>query len=98
MTKVLVSHGYGAGWSTWSNNNKAVAEYAPIIEFLENGGDRNALSAKDHPLIKQMKIDIDDEYFHTGGAEGLVVEEVDGPYRIDEYDGMETLITAADFW
>ena len=37
--KVLVSPGFGAGWSSWSYGSKEgaqfLAEYQPIIEFLE---------------------------------------------------------------
>lgn len=37
--KILVSHGYGAGWSSWhGSSTKFVCEYQPIIEYLESGG------------------------------------------------------------
>ena len=107
MTKILVSYGWGAGWSTWADKSKEVAEYLPIIEFLESGGDRMELATRDsgcepevyHPLVKQMISDLDlGDYFYTGGADGLTVETVDGAYRIDEYDGNESVTTAANFW
>lgn len=111
MTKVLVSPGFGAGWSTWaSKKKKEIAEYQPIIEFIENGGDVSELEntmarsfkldevSLDHPLVTQMKEDLGLDYFYTGGAADLEIQEVDGPYRIDEYDGYESVTTTASFW
>jgi hypothetical protein len=37
-------------------------------------------------------------HFNRGGAEGLRVQEVSGPYFIEEYDGSETIRISADFW
>ena len=106
MKKVLVSHGYGAGWATWhyGGDQKDVAEYLPIIEFIENGGNPadldRGLSPEEgeHPLVAQMMEDLGLEDFYTGGAGGLCVCRVDGPYRIDEYDGAESITTPEDFW
>lgn len=97
MTKILVSGGFGAGWSTWSSSPKEVAEYLPIIEFLEAGGEPSDLN-DDHILVKRMIEDLDLNHFYTGGAEGLYVDEVRYAYRIEEYDGSESVTTAADFW
>ena len=97
MKKVLVSYGFGAGWATWSDKPQKVAEYGPIIKFLERGGNPNALD-DEHPLVKQMMEDLGLDSFYTGGAEGLEIETVDGPYRIDEYDGAERLTTVEDLW
>lgn len=69
MKKVLVSHGFGAGWSSWSPEYaKFLAEYRPIIEFIEGGGDphdletpwamRRASLEEKHPLIQQLHRDI----------------------------------------
>ena len=108
MTKILVSYGFGAGWATWAygDDQKAIAEYKPIIDFLEAGGDRNDLNVETdydepsqyHPLVAQMMKDLDIDHFYTGGAEGLTVETVDGAYRINEYDGSESVFTTADMW
>lgn len=98
MKKILVSPGYGAGWSTWNDKFKEVAEYEPIIKFLEDGGDRNDLLDAEHPLIQQMIKDLDLSGFCTAGADQLQVESVDGPYRIDVYDGYEMVQTSIDFW
>ncbi len=103
MTKILVSTGYGAGWSTWGpdDKRKEIAEYRPIIGFIEAGGNPEDLdqgSSPNHDLIIQMMVDLGLKHFHTGGADGLEVVEVDGPYLISEYDGWESVITARDFW
>lgn len=95
--RVLVSSGYGAGWSTWAHElTQAVAEYEPIIEFIEGGGD--VFSPEMDALIEQMKEELGLEYFYDGGRDGLRVRYVDGPYIIQEYDGFETLLTADDLW
>lgn len=97
--KVLISEGFGAGWATWNDKSKQVAEYAPIIEYLENGGDRNLLD-DDHPLILQMieELELSPNSFYTGGRDGLVVVETGDQYAINEYDGYESLITPGSFW
>lgn len=99
MTEILVSGGWGAGWSTWGDDDKAkqIAEYRPIIDFIKQGGDPLDLG-DDHPLVKQMKEELGVSYFYTGGRDGLRVDTVDGPYMIDENDGFETVLTAEDFW
>jgi hypothetical protein len=96
-TKVLVSPGYGAGWATWNLKPKEVAEYAPIIEYIENGGDPSKLNVK-HELVKKMILELELPSFYCGGAGDLCVEVVDGPYRINEHDGNECIQTSADFW
>lgn len=106
MAKVLISTGFGAGWSTWNDKPKEVAEYLPIIEFLEAGGNPADLSDQvtdgvrtKHPLVLRMMDELGLSDFYTGGAnDGLIVVEVDGPYLINEYDGSETLMTPVDFW
>ena len=100
MTKILVSKGWGAGWSTWndSDKRKEMAEYQPIIDFIEAGNDP-ALLKEDHPLVQQMITDLDIKGgIYDGGASNLCVEEVSGPYRIDEYDGNEYVTTYNDLW
>jgi len=51
--KILVSRGFGVGWSTWSSKPQEVAEYYPIIRFLLDGVDRLELT-EDHELVQQM--------------------------------------------
>ena len=112
--RILVSSGFGAGWSTWADQDKskAVAEYGPIIDYLDAGGPITSGSSKWaattgaeswlHPdflvLVEQMKADLNMGYFYTGGADGLTVETVEGLYMIEEYDGSESVRTSVDFW
>ena len=92
---VLVSPGYGAGWSTW--NNPAVAYDKRVIEFwLAHKDDEDYLRAldvgKDEDASKYFRdLGYRDVYF--GGFEELELEFVSpGEYwRITEYDGSERL-------
>ena len=120
--KVLISQGYGAGWSSWcSEKPREVAEYQPIIDYVESGApllsgaprpfiatedwDTTSYDEKEawlHPdfraLVKQMMEDLNLDYFFTGGADGLAVVVVEGSYRIDDYDGSESVTAADDLW
>ena len=91
MKEILVSRGFGAGWSTWAfEKEKEIAEYRPIIDFLESGG--KVTDEKFVDLVAQMKTDLDLNYFYTGGADGLYVATVDDEYAIEEYHGSESII------
>jgi hypothetical protein len=112
--KILVSPGYGAGWSSWCNHGaqtgdcndyreaaQFVAEYEPIIEFLDNGGDKKSKEfgklVEDLQDILNKKYDVE---FYAGGVDGLEVRVVNGPYKITEYDGYETVVEQNDseYW
>jgi hypothetical protein len=98
MKKVLVSPGYGAGWSSWNSGKvaKFMAEYEPIIEAIENGVDLD----KDHELVTKMVEEINEQfgedYVCVLGASQLVVRTVAGPYRITDYDGFESVDEPSD--
>lgn len=104
--KVLVSPGYGAGWVSWADGSiefkRWLLTYQPIIDFLEAGGQfTNAdcesypSDKKMHPLLEQLKKEaeekFDKSYIYLGGANDLVVKEVVGPIKIEEYDGYESI-------
>ena len=86
---IIISKGYGSGFSTWQSINdiekeKSLAE--PVAfncpnAFFENLSDINKQSLEDNKSI----IDFED----------LEVQWIpeDSAYRIDEYDGSETLVT-----
>lgn len=80
---VLVSHGYGAGWSTWSQDETRV--FNPRIA---------AAVIDEVPLPELLQI-AKEEYPHDylGGVDGLVVHWVPQgtAFRIHEYDGSESL-------
>jgi hypothetical protein len=94
MRKILISRGYGAGWSTWNSGEvaKYMLTYQPIINFLESGGkfkDDN----RDHPLLVQLKEEclekFGEDYVCVLGADDLDVETVSGRVKVSEYDGSE---------
>lgn len=120
MNKILISPGYGAGWSTWNSNpnpevRKFILTYPPLIEYVEQGGtfseaetrikyepdnETRILTAL-HPVLRQFLEDLQEkfpeaDYFYLGGARDLEVFEVDGPFRIEEYDGFESVTVASD--
>ena len=93
--KILVSYGYGTGWGY---NDQRIAEYQPIIDYIENGRDRDYALTDNHPLIRQMVSDLNLEYFYTGGRKGLEVRETTPPYYLNEYDGAEMPVEFSDLW
>lgn len=101
--KVLYSPGFGAGWTTWNDDNLAdfMATYQPIIEFIEGGGKFGR--DEDHALLRQMRSDAEqggliekDGHICVLGAQDLRVAEVSGRYRISEYDGSESIREESD--
>jgi hypothetical protein len=78
---VLVSRGYGAGWSTWGS----VSVFEPeLVEAVERG-------EKPEVLLEIADRLYPDEY--NGGAEDLTVVWLPQgtAFRINEYDGAESL-------
>lgn len=100
---VLVSPGYGAGWSTWNQEelayDKRVVEYwlshkddqkwmGEIASYEKN---QTQIDAKEH----FKSLGYDGVYF--GGFKQIRLEFVPSgvPFRIDEYDGWENLHVAS---
>lgn len=84
--KVLISPGFGAGWSTW--NDPRMAFDKVLIEAVERG-----ISARDMELLC-VKRGYTDEFGNApymSGFETLVVKEVPSGsiFQIKEYDGNE---------
>lgn len=109
--KVLVSYGFGAGWSTWESGDLSrwMLTYQPFIEHLEAGG-----RLKEPPRLRDFNEELGTFYDlanaepivaefaeqahslfgeipYMGGIDDLFVEEVNGPFRIVEYDGRESV-------
>lgn len=80
---VLVSPGFGAGWSTWADHGEAALFAPDVVAWVEAGKppdqDVEQLFAK---------------YGYLGGLRDVEIEWVPkgSRFRIDEYDGSETLI------
>lgn len=81
---VIVSPGYGAGWSTWNGDYPGIDTNAELAQCILEGGDRHAVAGRLFP----------DAY--RGGLDKAVVEWLpEGTqYIIDEYDGSESIQTA----
>lgn len=91
MVGVLVSRGFGAGWSTWNREVPELLFDSYIVTVLADAGneptDQQMDSIKAYCAIKYPDI-------YAGGLEGLSVEWVPegARFRIDEYDGSESLV------
>jgi hypothetical protein len=91
--KVLISTGFGAGWSTWNDREvaKYMRTYKPIIEAIEMGN----RMYEEHPLVLQLQKECKEkfgkDYVCVLGAEDLIVVEVTPPFKIHEYDGKESI-------
>ena len=84
---VLVSPGYGAGWSTWNDGDN----------ILFDPGLVNLVLAEDYEAAKKYA-EKRWPRAYLGGLEDLVVEWVDegAQFRINEYDGYESLVSFAE--
>lgn len=99
--KILLSPGFGAGWSSWNSGETAkyMLTYQPIIDFLEHGG--KFPSTEGDKLLTQLeqecKEKFDEDYVCVLGADDLTVITVDGLVRIHEYDGSESFETKGSY-
>lgn len=104
--KILYSPGFGAGWSSWNSGQAAriMLTYQPIIDFIEKGGEftrkdcgnLNGDESTMHPLLAELNKYVrgkhpEESYVCILGAPDLEVEDVNAPFRIDEYDGSESV-------
>lgn len=86
---VLVSDGFGAGWSTWnSEHRETLCMDAEIVQAILDGAKMKAVE-----IAKQKCGD-----FYEGGIDGLHVEWVPKgcSFEIEEYDGVESLHVIGD--
>lgn len=85
---VLVSPGFGAGWSTWADGSEAALYDPAVVAWIEAG---------------KPDIDIEAAFGHhgyLGGLRDVVIEwvPIGTRFMIDEYDGAESLtILSPDF-
>lgn len=86
---VLVSSGFGAGWSTWNYDYPQMLFDPTIAEMLE-GDETN-----EEELFKKIEAYCSEKYpdAYLGGLDGLYVEwlPVGTAFRIHEYDGAESI-------
>lgn len=84
---VLVSPGYGAGWSTW-NTDTPECLYDPIVvAWVEEGKPGPA------PLDQY-----NNKYFYAGGVTDLIIYwlPLGTQFRVSEYDGSEHIVLASE--
>ena len=84
---VLVSPGFGAGWYTWNTDCPECMFDPDVVAWVEGGK---------QGFVPNMQAKYGWEYFYDGGAEDLIVRwlPVGTQFRIDEYDGSESLVLA----
>lgn len=89
---VLISRGFGAGWSTWNGDKKELLFDPEIVSLVEQR--RNSEITED--LVK--KILKTDDHVCVLGAKSLSVEwiPVGTSFYINEYDGSESIVTNRD--
>ncbi len=95
--KILYSPGYGAGWSSWASGElaKYMVTHAGIIEAVEALGPHDHLTSS-HPAVVKFMDECTEcfgEVPYLGGMSYLKVMEVEGRFRITEYDGWESVET-----
>jgi len=95
---VAVSLGYGAGWSTWDDVKASDARFIVLIlnamwckEYCEGGKDAKGYTEEDYwnaaeRLAEKLG-------YYAGGLRDCVIKwvPVGTLYRVDEYDGAESL-------
>jgi len=89
---VLISPGFGAGWSTWNRGHNDILLFHPkLVEMVEQGkqGQINDEWMKEN-------FNLDDVY--CGGAEDLEIVWLDegSAFTVEEYDGSESIRTCTD--
>jgi hypothetical protein len=99
---VLISGGFGAGWSTWSPEYSSVLLFhKDIVKFILENPAETCVDAEvwDHELSILVEHLVDDDSVYMGGAEQLeVVWLPEGtPFIVTEYDGAEGLRTLANY-
>ncbi len=98
-TTVLYSPGFGAGWSTWNRDRapeqiQFMLTHAPTIDALYAGerlGDEHAERFLGDWAAAFPGVDPP----YMGGFCDLALEYVEGAFRVEEYDGSESVVQAS---
>jgi hypothetical protein len=91
----IVSPGFGAGWSTWCDS-----EYATFLlhdkKLVEMCLKKSSVEEVDKYISDKFG---EDAYIYTGGWRDCSVEFLNEgqSFRIDEYDGSESLVIDNDW-
>jgi len=86
---VLVSPGFGAGWSTWADASEAALFAPDVVEWVEAGRPEST-----------DPVEAFGKYGYLGGLKDVVIEWVPVGTRfvIREYDGSESLEILGPDW
>ena len=89
---VLVSRGYGAGWSTWTDEIETYLFHPKLVQMVEE--ERHSEITTEW-MEQELGLDVS----YTGGTDGLEIQwvPIGTKFVIDEYDGHESLRTIDDF-
>ena len=94
---ILVSPGFGAGWYTWNTSHPECVFDPDIVKIVlkESEGGYGKIAE-----LAEEKWDKDNDSFYPGGADDLIVVWLDKgtKFRIEEYDGSESLVTSKDLY
>jgi hypothetical protein len=84
MVAVLISPGFGAGWSTWGENEDFMLFDPSLVEAAERGADENGVSE----ILKSFGMEP-----YTGGWRNIEIcwIPVGTPFYVHEYDGSESI-------
>lgn len=93
---VCISPGFGAGWTTW--NGDKISPFEPAVVKMVLEGKRDDIT--DEWCFKNIE-GLEEKsggYVCVLGADGLEIEWLppDTIFRIEEYDGSETITTTSD--
>jgi len=99
---VLISGGFGAGWSTWTPEYSSILLFhKDIVEFILEKPAETCVDAEvwDSELSALVEALVGDDDVYMGGAEQLeVIWLPEGtPFIVTEYDGAEGLRTLANY-
>ena len=91
---VLISTGYGAGWSTW-NGHKEMIFHPKLVEWVES---EQPIVVDISTILKEILGEKEAEEIYLGGVDQLSVIWVPQgtKFKIEEYDGSEYIITEND--
>ena len=94
LVAVLYTPGYGAGWSTWSDPD--FAEFLLYDRRLVELAERAASDQEVKDLLSSLFGP--DKHIYTGGWDQIEIDWMpEGTnFRINEYDGYETIELAAE--
>ena len=87
---VIVSGGFGAGWSSWNYSHK---DFLTMDKTLVEMCLQQATIEKVENYLESHDIDV---YLGGWGQCHVLYIPPNTPFRIDEYDGSESLITTDD--